>query len=258
MNNLMVIDEREILGKEFRIYGDFENPLFKVSDVANWIGHSNPSQMIKDVDLSETEVEKHRISTLSNSYSAWFLTEDGLYEVLMQSRKPIAKQFKTKVKEILKSIRKNGMYATDNTIEKMLNDPDFAIGLLTKLKEERAEKNRLALLAQEQKIKIEQDKPKVETYDTVFDEKYFDAKELADMLNVGIGRNKLLKFLRDKEILNDNNVPYVKYVNGGYCKQVPTNKGNMYGGVIMKTVFSNKMLDKLVKYFKSADRVISQ
>ena len=40
----------------------------------------------------------------------WFLTEDGLYEVLMQSRKPIAKQFKKKVKEILKQIRKTGGY----------------------------------------------------------------------------------------------------------------------------------------------------
>ena len=39
-----------------------------------------------------------------------FLTENGLYEVLMLSRKPQAKPFKKKVKEILKSIRKNGAY----------------------------------------------------------------------------------------------------------------------------------------------------
>lgn len=40
----------------------------------------------------------------------WFLTEDGLYEVLMQSRKPKAKEFKKEVKKILKSIRKHGGY----------------------------------------------------------------------------------------------------------------------------------------------------
>ena len=40
----------------------------------------------------------------------WFLTEDGLYEVLMLSRKPIAKEWKKKVKEILKEIRKTGTY----------------------------------------------------------------------------------------------------------------------------------------------------
>lgn len=66
------------------------------------------------------------------------LTENGLYEVLMQSRKPIAKQFKKEVKEILKTIRKHGIYATDNVIDNILNNPDFGIELLTKLKEERA------------------------------------------------------------------------------------------------------------------------
>ena len=45
-----------------------------------------------------------------------FLTEDGLYEVLMQSRKPIAKEFKKQVKEILKSIRKHGGYLTPHRI----------------------------------------------------------------------------------------------------------------------------------------------
>ena len=40
----------------------------------------------------------------------WFLTEDGLYEVLMQSRKPIAKAFKKEVKKILKEIRLTGGY----------------------------------------------------------------------------------------------------------------------------------------------------
>ena len=62
-----------------------------------------------------------------------FLTEDGLYEVLMQSRKPIAKQFKKEVKKILKDIRRHGLYATDE----LLNNPDIAIKAFTALKEER-------------------------------------------------------------------------------------------------------------------------
>lgn len=57
--------------------------------VANWIEHSNASKMVSDADLSETDFVKDTLSTLTNSYSALFLTEDGLYEVLMQSRKPI-------------------------------------------------------------------------------------------------------------------------------------------------------------------------
>ena len=39
-----------------------------------------------------------------STHKQWFLTEDGLYEVLMQSRKPIARQFKKEVKKTLLTI----------------------------------------------------------------------------------------------------------------------------------------------------------
>ena len=44
MAELKIIDERTVLNKDFRIYGDFENPLFLAKDVAEWIEHSNPSK----------------------------------------------------------------------------------------------------------------------------------------------------------------------------------------------------------------------
>lgn len=122
-NNLEVINEQEVLGKQFRIYGTAEQPLFLAKDVAAWIEHSNPSKMIKDAELDENEKVTMRIGTLTNSYSALFLTEDGLYEVLMQSRKPIAKQFKKKVKEILKEIRKTGQYVVKSMDSYMIADP---------------------------------------------------------------------------------------------------------------------------------------
>ena len=112
-NELAVINEQEVLGKQFRIYGTAEEPLFLAKDVASWIEYSksgngsyNIAQMLKTID----EDEKIFASTNNVSREQWFLTEDGLYEVLMQSRKPIAKQFKKKVKEILKEIRKTGQY----------------------------------------------------------------------------------------------------------------------------------------------------
>ena len=71
-----------------------------------------------------------------NATTAWLLTEEGLYEVLMQSRKPIAKEFKKQVKIILKDIRKHGMCATDE----LLDNPDLLIQVATRLKEEK-EKN---------------------------------------------------------------------------------------------------------------------
>lgn len=130
---LKIIKEQQVLGRDFVIYGSIENPLFKAKDIAEWLDLTNVTDMISRVDSDE--VTKLNLGGLQGECN--FLTEDGLYEILMQSRKPIAKSFKIEVKAILKSIRKNGIYATDVTIEKMLNDPDFAISLLTKLKEEK-------------------------------------------------------------------------------------------------------------------------
>ena len=109
-NEVKLISTSNFLGREINVYGSFENPLFKAKDVAEWIGHTNPSKMVSDADLGVDECVTVTLSTLTNSYSALMLTEDGLYEVLMQSHKPIAKDFKKGVKEILETIRKTGRY----------------------------------------------------------------------------------------------------------------------------------------------------
>lgn len=112
-NQLQVIEERELLGKDFKIYGTLENPLFLARDVAEWIEHSQSIKMIENVDKEEKVM--NIVHTLGGNQSAWFLTEDGLYEVLMQSRKPIAKEFKKEVKKILKQIRLTGGYVGNST-----------------------------------------------------------------------------------------------------------------------------------------------
>lgn len=111
----------------------------------------------------------------------WFLTEDGLYEVLMQSTKPIAKQCKKGVKEILKSVRKHGAYITPQKIDEILSDPDLIIKLAIQLKEERKQKallqeqnhvyqsehRRLVRLQHEQVELLEVQAPKVEYADNI-------------------------------------------------------------------------------------------
>ena len=109
MSDLQIIDQRKVLGKDFRIYGDLDTPIFLAKDVAEWIEHSNPTEMVRTVD--ESEKLNSTILSAGQMREVTFLTEDGLYEVLMQSRKPIAKEFKKKVKEILKTIRKTGSYS---------------------------------------------------------------------------------------------------------------------------------------------------
>ncbi|WP_343101401.1 phage antirepressor KilAC domain-containing protein [Romboutsia sp. MSSM.1001216sp_RTP31141st1_G3_RTP31141_220114] len=114
MNNLQVIDKREILGMEITTYGDLENPKFLAKDVAEWIGYDSSSvnKMINNVD--EDEKLNGIIFRAGQNREMTFLTEDGLYEVLMQSRKPIAKKFKKEVKKMLKQIRLTGGYIPTN------------------------------------------------------------------------------------------------------------------------------------------------
>lgn len=53
MNNLQVINQQEILGRDFKIYGTLENPLFLAKDVAEVIENKNVSQMLNVVDEDE-------------------------------------------------------------------------------------------------------------------------------------------------------------------------------------------------------------
>lgn len=104
-NEIQVLDDRYILGKRVKTYGDIENPLFLARDVAEWIEHSRASEMLKGIDKEEKLMQT--IIASGQRREMWFLTEDGLYEVLMQSRKPVAKEFKKKVKNMLKDLRIN-------------------------------------------------------------------------------------------------------------------------------------------------------
>ena len=142
MNDLQIIDQREILGKPFTLYGDIDVPLFLAKDVAAWIDYTKTGEGYYDVSAMLRTVDDSEKTTINNRS---YLTEYGLYEVLMQSRKPIAKAFKREVKEILRTIRKRGGYLTPAKIEEILLNPDAIIRLATDLKSER-EKNRTLLV----------------------------------------------------------------------------------------------------------------
>ena len=250
MQIMKIIDEREILGKQFRIFGDFENPLFLAKDVAEWIDYdiSNVSKMVNNVD------ENEKIITRINNTSATFLTEDGLYEVLMLSRKPIAKEFKKQIKEILKTIRKNGMYVT----ERLLDNPDLAIQAFKKLKEEREKRKEL-------EAKIEEQKPQVLFANTV-KSSYTSilVGELSKILTQGgfkTGQNRLFDLLRKDGFLisrqgTDYNMPTQKSMELGLFEIMESTVNNPDGSIrISKTpkvtgkgqeYFINRFLNKQI------------
>ena len=117
MNEIKVINKSMLLGKEIDVYGSVDEPLFLAKDVAEWIEHTQPSKMVETVD--EDEKLMGTIFLSGQNREVWMLTEDGLYEVLMQSRKPIAKQFKKGIKEILKTIRKTESYSVSKPLSQL-------------------------------------------------------------------------------------------------------------------------------------------
>jgi prophage antirepressor-like protein len=109
-NEVELVCRTTFMGREINIYGSVENPLFLANEVAEWIEHSDASRMLLGID--EEEKLKRTLFVSGQRRECNLLTEDGLYEVFMQSRKPIAKQFKKGLKQILKDIRRQGYFVS--------------------------------------------------------------------------------------------------------------------------------------------------
>ena len=135
MEEIKIISKSILLDKEIDVWGSAENPLFRASDVAEWIGHSNIASMVEMVDNDEKGLRN--IYTHGGSQSVWMFTEDGLYEVLMRSRKSKAKQFRKGVKRILHEIRTKGGY-----IASSVNDtPEAIMARALKIADETLKRN---------------------------------------------------------------------------------------------------------------------
>ncbi len=117
-NQITVFKQQQVFAKNFRVFGSIDEPLFLAKDVAEWIEHTDLSRMMDLVD--DVEKLKRTLYVSGQNREFWFLTEDGLYEILMQSRKPIAKAFKKEVKKILRDIRMYGTYSVPRTYAEAL------------------------------------------------------------------------------------------------------------------------------------------
>ena len=105
---MVVIKEQEILGKDFKVYGTADEPLFLAKDVAEWIGYSKSgngsyslSMMVKTIDPDEKL--KATIFTSGQNREVLFLTERGVKQVVANSRKYKAIEHITDMDDILKS-----------------------------------------------------------------------------------------------------------------------------------------------------------
>lgn len=239
-NELKVAHEQEVLGKSFKIYGDIENPLFLAKDVAVWIEHSNASVMLNKVDENEKTLklcDVNNVYTTSKSRKTqemWFLTEDGLYEVLMQSRKPIAKSFKKEVKNILKTIRKTGGYVANTDM--MVNtyfgalptaQKELVKGLFLNIEEQQKTINEQNAVLEEQKPLVTFAEKIMASNETL---KVREVAKLAYDEGINIGQNKLYKKLREWGlILKDSTEPSQRGMNSGFFKVTETLIVTTYG-----------------------------
>lgn len=156
---LQVLKETELCGRQFAVYGTAENPLFKAADVAAMIEHTDVSTMARSVDEDERLIQT--LFVAGQRRECLMLTEDGLYEVLMQSRKPIAKEFKRGVKTILKEIRTNGAYVAAQPEE----TPEILMARALKAADAAIKRQQAQLEAAQNTIAIQQ--PKADYFDNV-------------------------------------------------------------------------------------------
>ncbi|RAS90307.1 antirepressor [Bacillus cereus] len=172
--------------------------LFPATDVAKALGYSNPHKAIKDHCKPEG-VNESLVPTNSGTQTKKFINEPNLYRLIVKSKLPQAEQFEKWVfEEVLPSIRKHGAYMTDQVLEQAVTNPDFAIGLLTKLKEE---KEKLTAAQQQ----IVQQQPLVTFAEACMQSneslKISEVAKLAAKHNVKIGQRQLFAKLREWNLM---------------------------------------------------------
>lgn len=250
MNELQNVFSFE--GQEVRTVRSGQDIFFAAKDVCEVLEIRNVTQAIQRLDEDERSMFNIGRQGMTN-----FVNETGLYSLILGSRKHEAKKFKRWVThEVLPSIRKHGAYMTPETLEQAILNPDFAIGLLTNLKDEQ-EKRR------EAELQIETQKPKVLFAESVETSKTsILIRELAVLLKqngIDTGERRLYTWLRENGYLvrrhgSDRNMPTQRSMNLGLfeVKETPIhhNSGDIKVGKTTKVTgkgqvyFINKFLSE--------------
>jgi len=216
MNNLMIFENNQVEVFEwngqvlFNPYHVGECLELGDSSVRMAISKMNEKQVIKLTNSNVKDIDFRKLHNTGEN----FLTESGMYKLIFKSKKEEAEKFQDWVTdEVLPSLRKHGLYATDE----LLDNPDLLIQVATKLKEEKA-KNKM--LEDEKKINT----PKVIFADAVSaSHTSILVGELAKILKqngVKIGQNKFFQYLREQGYLikregTDYNMPTQRSMEQG-------------------------------------------
>ena len=114
-------------------------PCFVTKDVCECLELTDVSKTISLLD--DDEKGTNSIRTLGGEQQMLVISEPGLYSLIFRSRKPEAKAFKRWINhEVVPSIRKRGLYATEAVMDRILDDLDLGISLLPQYKFEREQR----------------------------------------------------------------------------------------------------------------------
>lgn len=102
----------EFGGHILHVFNTFDEPMFQAVEVAKLIDYSvsNTSHMLDIVEQDEkilVSTRNNNTTARGNAANMWFITELGLYNVLAQSRKPIARGWRRIVHQELIDLRKS-------------------------------------------------------------------------------------------------------------------------------------------------------
>lgn len=221
MNELRMFNSPEF-GEVRVIMGADNEPKFCLVDVCQTLG-LNPSKIAQR--LTDDVLSKYPISdALGRQQENNFVNEDGLYDVILDSRKKKAKMFRKWVtSEVLPTIRKTGGYM----VTKQDDTPEMIMARAVMVAQDTIKRHeqRMRELENDNKRKsaeITVMRPKAEFYDTIMGTgKTIEMKDVAKILDMGIGRNNLFKFLREHKVVDERNVPYQLYVDKRWFKSIP-------------------------------------
>ena len=119
-----VIAEKEICGKQFRVWGTPEKPLFRLTEVKDLLGYTGGRNQTYKLAKKLPDNEKIKLKIMIDNQSRYctFITESGFYRVIMKSDKPEAEAFQDWVcDEVLPCIRKHGFYSKEQArLDKIL------------------------------------------------------------------------------------------------------------------------------------------
>ena len=225
MNSLQVFNSEDF--GEIRALAIDNEPWFVAKDVCDALGirTSTVRAILDEDEVSEANVNSIDIGPDNGGRAPLIITEAGLYNLVLKSRKPEAKAFKRWVThDVLPTIRKHGMYATQQAVEDMLADPDTMIATLKALK---AERQKVAALVEDNARML----PKSVAYDSFIDTEgtmtVTQAARYLAQMDKFINRKRLFALLKEDGIIcKVGNAPTKRAIRQGLARQIMSERAD--------------------------------